>query len=244
MPATGDTVPSAVAHALEAGTVGAVDGVAVPQGEGSANVPAMSSPDSTPDANANSLLLRLRESEAAVAMHKAQAQALQREIALKQSGHRLSDEQLSDLRQASDKREEFSQARLERGNQFIQANRHVPVDDLGRAHEALMLAGYEDESPGYHSALEKQFGPLKRILPPGALEDDRNPNISYGAPVSRSESHNYSGHMGTNQTKIRLTPEEVEAANFSGVSQEEFARQKIKMQDYKRRGLIQDTGGR
>ena len=147
------------------------------------------------------------------------------------------------MRKVSDQREEFTEARKEHAVRFIEANRHLNVDALGKCHEALMMQGYEDGSPEYHAALEKQFGPLKRILPPGALENERNPNIQYSAPVSRSESYGSFSGRG-NQTKITLSPEEAEAAKFSGISPEEFARKKIKMQDYKRRGLIQDTGGR
>jgi hypothetical protein len=199
---------------------------------------------STPLPDAGFLLARLRETEAALKLHKEQAEALQRQIEMKQGGRQLTDDQLSDMRQASDKREEFTQGRIERANRFLEANKHLSVDELGRTHEALIMQGYEDESPEYHAALEREFGPLKRILPPGALEDELNPNIGYAAPVSRSEAPNFSSGGRGHQTKITLSREEVEAAHFSGVSQEEFARQKIKMEDYKRRGLIQDTGGR
>lgn len=238
------TVTPSVAPAVNtpAGTMEVAGGEnAAPQSEG-VRVPTSSPSDTTPDAGF--LLARLRETEAALKLHQENAAALQRQIEMKQGGRQLSDEQMLDMRKASDKREEFTQGRIERANQFLASNKHLDIDALGKAHEALILQGYQDELAEYHAALEREFGPLKRILPPGAQEDERNPNIAYAAPVSRSEAPNFSSGGRGHQTKITLSREEVEAAHFSGVSQEEFARQKIKMEDYKRRGLIQDTGGR
>jgi hypothetical protein len=237
-PANSDAGLTAGQPSPAAGTVEAVgDGAPNQSGGG---VP--SSSDTQPDAR--SLLLRLEESENAVRLHLENAKALQRQLEMRQGGRQLSDEQMLDMRKASDRREEFTEGRQERAAQFLAANKHLDIDQLGKAHESLMLGGYVDESEAYHRALEKQFGELKRILPPGALEDERNPDVSYGAPVSRSEAPNFGSGGRGHDTKVKLSPDEREAAAYSGVSETDYARQKIKMEDYKRRGLIQDTGGR
>ena len=245
VPADSNVSLTAGAPSLEAGTVGA-DGVGAPQ-SGGVRVP-NTSPSDTPSADANVLMARLREAEGAVAMLKAEQQAHQRRIEMAQGGRELSPEAMASMRETSDRREKHTQGRLDRADRFLKINPQLAdrVDSLGQVHEEAMMRGISDESDQYHALLEERFGPLKRIraTPVGdSVSDGRNDNFAVSAPVSRSEAPNYStGRLGNHQTKITLTPEEREACRYSGVDETTYAKEKLRMIDFKARGLIQDTG--
>jgi hypothetical protein len=62
------------------------------------------------------------------------------------------------------------------------------------------------------------------------------------APPHREAPSYHSGERPLSQTSVKLSPNEREIARLSGISEAEFARQKLKLQRYKASGLIVDEG--
>jgi hypothetical protein len=224
------------------------NGVGAPS-EGGGRVPTSAPPPSEPSDNASALLARLKESEAAVAMHKAEAEAIQRRLEMARGGHELTPEQLGEMRDLSDQREAVTKARLERRHDFLERNPNLKsrLDELGRVHEEAMLQGIRDETPEYYDLLEHRFGNVKR--PPSAKTKTRAPPEEddplrglRGAPVSREPINYATGR--SYEPPPKLSEQELEAANYSGVDPDTYLREKLRMADFKKRGLIQDTGGR
>jgi hypothetical protein len=68
------------------------------------------------------------------------------------------------------------------------------------------------------------------------------PDFPRGTPVSRLESPSFAtGRRG--HVERKLSNQELEHAKLSGVSPDTYLEQKLKMEEYKRLGLLQDGRG-
>ena len=108
-------------------------------------------------------------------------------------------------------------------------------------HWDAIEAGNGAFTPSYFEWIEVQLGMRKA---PKKEDDDvedepetRKERVITSAPVSR-ESPSLRDGRPTNQ-RITLSPEQREAARFSGVSEIEYAKQLIRMNEMKKSGLIQ-----
>jgi hypothetical protein len=85
---------------------------------------------------------------------------------------------------------------------------------------------------------------LPRIRPPVEIAGDMPvpPRaVSYSAPVSRA-SRDWSSGAEMIPTQVKLTSEERECAAYSGVTDKEYAKQKLRLLAAKRAGLYQERG--
>lgn len=109
-------------------------------------------------------------------------------------------------------------------------------------------AGHVRGTPAYFQFLEEKLGYRQAQSPPPpapAQHDDepepppqrRAPTVS--APVSRDVPSAATGRPASN--KVTLTPAEREAAAVSGISEIEYARQKQRLQDEKKRGNYMES---
>ena len=113
---------------------------------------------------------------------------------------------------------------------------------LGHIHRAALDAGFVDTSPEYFRFMESQLAALKQpaeemqqelamqptpqfFKPAGRSAP--NPSSIVSAPVSR-EIPTSSGERLRPRGQVKLTPAEVEAARISGITPEEYAKQKIR----------------
>jgi hypothetical protein len=117
------------------------------------------------------------------------------------------------------------------------------VAALGAIHHAALSAGLADTSPEYFSFMESQLAGLQRPTMAAThmaeemqqrAERSRTPEppprpsrVAYSAPVSR-DIPDGTGRRDSDR-KVTLTREEQEMARVSGVSLEEYARQKLKL---------------
>jgi hypothetical protein len=122
------------------------------------------------------------------------------------------------------------------------------IAKLGAFHHAALKAGLADTSPEYFQFLETQLAALKaappsppqptpQFQPPPAAKP---PKPLYGAPVSR-EVPTSNGSRPTG--KVTLSPAEVEAARISGISAEEYAKEKLRYRNMLQSGEYRDNRG-
>jgi hypothetical protein len=130
------------------------------------------------------------------------------------------------------------------------AKDHIPA--LGAFHHAALNAGLADASPQYFDFMESQLAglsqpaeaamhvaeemqqqaapvmqPTPKFFAPPPARSGPNPSAIVSAPVSR-EIPTSSGERLRPRGQIKLTPAEVEAARISGITPEEYAKQKIR----------------
>jgi hypothetical protein len=128
---------------------------------------------------------------------------------------------------------------------------------LGRIHYDALNSGLVDTSPEYFSYLEQRLAELQqpttaathlaqemqmraaqdRAAPPPPAEPKRSP--VYSAPVSRDVPSIGSGRRQSN-SRITLTPQEVEMARISGVSLDTYAREKLRLAQMRADGTYAD----
>jgi len=110
---------------------------------------------------------------------------------------------------------------------------------LQAAHWDALDEGHAPFSTGYFESVEKILGLQKDETPieeqeverPHTSESRKAPLVS--APVSREVP---SGGKPRSQKQVRLTEAEVDAARASGITEAEYARQKVKLQEAKANG--------
>jgi hypothetical protein len=170
--------------------------------------------------------------------------------------------QIDALRQSEELQKQYTDAAIrqnqlaiesaKRRNEWLEktpgAKDHVA--ELNVLHGAALQAGLADCSPGYFEFLEQQLAALpqpaanaqhlvaemrERTPPPPPPPRERAPIVS--APVSREiPSHNGSRPTG----KITLSAEQREAARMSGISEVEYGRQLLKLNQMKMDGSYSD----
>jgi hypothetical protein len=132
----------------------------------------------------------------------------------------------------------------------------------------LVQQGYQLASPAWRDAMERNGfvskdysqqsakpvvhqGPLatEEQPKPERLESEEQPmeepehraEARYmSAPVSREGGVSLSGERSLSASSVRLSPDERHIARTSGISEVEYARQKIKLEQMKRQGFHQD----
>jgi hypothetical protein len=131
------------------------------------------------------------------------------------------------------------------GNPRAQAN--VPA--LGHIHHAALSAGLADATDDYFQFLEQQLDalpdgtpampqPTPEFFRPPPAPKSPAPKVIHSAPVSRDVPAAGSGARP--RGRVVLTPQEQEAAAMSGISIEEYARQKLKYTTMKDTGEYRD----
>jgi len=115
---------------------------------------------------------------------------------------------------------------------------------LGAAHHDALAEGNAADSPEYFSFLERRLGYRSDV--PGALPFDPMDSVSkptaparrvmVSAPVSRSASASGGADLTAMRGRVELTPQEREAAKISGVTEREYAQQKVRLMLAKRDG--------
>lgn len=123
------------------------------------------------------------------------------------------------------------------------------------AHWDAIEAGHKEFSTGYFAEIEKLVG-ITKAPPPKVEEaeetdddvevDVREPvrtqtkeprrSAIVSAPVSREAPTSTST---ASRTQVRLTKEEADFARMAGITPQEYAKQKLKLQEMKRKGEIQ-----
>jgi hypothetical protein len=123
------------------------------------------------------------------------------------------------------------------------AQHHIP--ELGEFHNAAMAAGLPDAGDQYFKFMQEQLDaipdtpmqPTPEFFKPPPPPSARAPAVS--APVSRSIP-NGSGRRHLSG-KVTLSPGEVEAARLSGISLEEYAKQKVLYENMRADGSYRDS---
>ena len=107
---------------------------------------------------------------------------------------------------------------------------------LGAAHYDAEDAGHRRGSDGYFQFIEERLGlrePVKKVEDEEVeMETRRSPSVS--APVSRDNISTSTGKPSS--TRITLSPEQRQAAKDSGISEIEYAKQVLILQQAKREG--------
>jgi hypothetical protein len=122
---------------------------------------------------------------------------------------------------------------------------------LGAAHWDAIRAGHAQDSDEYFALLEERLGyrqparvaniPAPPPPSPTAAEPtQRRMSIPVSAPVSR-EAPNLGGGNAT-PSRVELTSEQREAARIAGVSEVEYARNLLRLNQMKRDGHYQERG--
>jgi hypothetical protein len=138
------------------------------------------------------------------------------------------------------------------------AKNHIPA--LGHIHRAALDAGLVDTSPEYFDFMGSQLAvlqaeqpaehlakemqqraakPTPRYFVPLPAAPARNPSSLVSAPVSRSIPNGSGKRHSTG--KVTLTPTEVEAARISGITPEEYAKEKIRYEGMREDGSYRDN---
>jgi hypothetical protein len=115
------------------------------------------------------------------------------------------------------------------------------------AHEDAIDAGLRPNTEAYLSFLDQQLGFNERPAPETPLPMRAAPperRIPVSAPVSRSAP---GGAVADDldallRGRVKLTPEQREAAKVSGISEAEYSRQLVRVMQAKRRGEMQGGG--
>jgi hypothetical protein len=104
------------------------------------------------------------------------------------------------------------------------------------AHLDAIHAGFEQDSEPYWRFVNERYSGAADPAPELVAAPAHRPRVS--APVSRSVpgSRNADADLAGLRGRIELTPQEREAAKISGVSEREYAQQKIKLMLAKRGG--------
>jgi hypothetical protein len=118
-------------------------------------------------------------------------------------------------------RSELTAARWLRQNKE-HVNDPRKINRMFRAHEDAVDDGLTPDTPEYFAFVEDRLGiaAAKQVSPP------RRQVSPPSAPVSRESG---SGGVPGRSNVVRLTSEEREAARFSGLTDQEYAKQKLRM---------------
>jgi hypothetical protein len=137
---------------------------------------------------------------------------------------------------------ELSQRDLE----FIGARPGVEKDPgFLQMAQGLPMLGIAYGSDRFYRTLESAFplSDFRRVEQPkpepdkpSFAEESEGPAVS--APISRDTPSMGGGYRSP--TQYRLSPTEREIAKASGMSEVEYARNRLRLEDLKRRGLVQD----
>ncbi len=114
----------------------------------------------------------------------------------------------------------------------------------------VIAAGIKYDSPDYPHAVKKAFDTRMRHLQaqgaaqapeffrPPPIKEKSVPDAAYytSAPVSRGPVGGGGSYQPSNPRQVRLSPEEKAIAQASGISEIEYARNKIRLQQEKARG--------
>jgi hypothetical protein len=146
----------------------------------------------------------------------------------------------------------------ERKKQFLKAHPELlnpAVAEIGRSVHARMLSlGIEDDSDqmnamilhGVRSAIASRAAEeaAAAALPPApAPAQSQRRSIPMAAPVSRDPYPASSGRYAPSTHSVRLSVEEREMARLSGISETEYARNKLRLERLKReQGLYNEQG--
>jgi len=124
----------------------------------------------------------------------------------------------------------------------------------GHAVQQALQAGHQRGTDAHFATVEKIFNHLTQAATPEMqptpeffspppsppARSEPNPSSLVSAPVSRSIP-SASGKRHQSPGKVTLTPSEVEAARLSGVTIEEYARQKLKYDNMRETGEYRDN---
>jgi hypothetical protein len=206
--------------------------------------------------NTTALLARVREAEYAA------------QLAAEHHAHLQAQLAQSRQQQPDPERLERAQRFLE-----LNPHLRDHMETLAAAHGEALSKGIEDESPEYWEHLNSVFGNIKLPAGGRIARDSEithreresqpsgeqyntggrvpvaereatpsGPDFPRGTPVSRLESPSFAtGRRG--HVERKLSNQELEHAKLSGVSPDTYLEQKLKMEEYKRLGLLQDGRG-
>jgi hypothetical protein len=125
-------------------------------------------------------------------------------------------------------------------------------DITQQAVAAALHAGLERGTPDFHTAVENNFNTLMGRVeaqatpaatpaffqpPPSPAPAQASPSAMYSAPPSRSAPGG--GYREPSPSQVRLSPEEMQIAAASGISDTEYARYKLRLAREKRDGTRQ-----
>jgi hypothetical protein len=145
----------------------------------------------------------------------------------------------------------------ERDFAFMGAGPGIQSDPrLGAAAQNLEAIGIRWGSDRFYKAMESIFPieEFRRVEPsqgapanaPAATvhaSEPARPSIGLSAPVSREGAVSYSGSRPPDSpTSVRLSRDEREIARASGMTEVEYAKNKIRLAQLKKAGLVQDGG--
>jgi hypothetical protein len=163
--------------------------------------------------------------------------------------------QIDALRQAETMQQQAQIAKLaaeERRQHWLAATpgARKNIGALGAFHHAALTAGLADTSPEYFSFMESQLAELQqpteaannlaremheRAAQSRTPEPPPRPSrVAYSAPVSH-EIPTANGYRESNR-KVTLTAQEQEMARVSGVTLEEYAKQKLRLRTMRETG--------
>lgn len=191
------------------------------------------------------------QAEAQRRLAKAEARFIQLE-----DGKLAYENRAEQMRMAEQMRQEQAQRQPQQQRQptpdeYINSlNIPVPEKDWLRAHQDVLSdnakwvavqhhsneagrKGIQRSTPEFFKYIDEQMGYGRKQV---AEKAQQQRQTTFAAPVSQSvpgqEQH---------PTRVTLSPQQREAAKMSGISEVEYARQFIKMQQAKRDGLLQET---
>jgi hypothetical protein len=130
---------------------------------------------------------------------------------------------------------------------WLKSHREVQSDPrklaaIGDAHWKAMDAGHSQDSDGYFQFLEERLGYRQ---PVAKQEEEPEPqpqrrSMPVSAPVSRDTPSMSTGR--STPTRIELSPEQREAAKISGLTDFEYAKNLIRLNDLKKAGHYNERG--
>ena len=130
------------------------------------------------------------------------------------------------------------------GNQLAQQN----VDALHELHEQALGSGLVDTSPAYFQFLDHELSRLQSHHPaPTHLVEEMQtraeqtrpsepPQPSRGPIVSAPVSRDHTSYGGNSQRRITLSAQQAEMAKLAGISEIEYAKQLLRLEEMKRNG--------
>lgn len=111
--------------------------------------------------------------------------------------------------------------------------------DLGSAHRAAVKLHPQD-SDAYFQFIEERLGYRQPVAAQADPEPEPRRSMPMSAPVTRESPSISTGRASP--TRVELSPAQREAARFSGVSEVEYARNFLRLQELKKQGHYQERG--
>lgn len=176
---------------------------------------------------------------------------LEHRISLMRAEARKTAEKKEEPKQPEAKQEEQSDPieRMQlpdRAKEWLREHREFAEDPrknakLMAAHWDALDEGHKEFSTDYFVSMEKLLGirkaeeEVEEKIEPVRKEPEQRRSAIVSAPVSREGSST----TGTaSKTQVRLTKEEAEFAQMAGITPAEYAKQKLKLQELKKQGVI------